>query len=38
MMNAIHLIWIIPLSAMIGYVVGALMATAKWSDEQRGGL
>lgn len=38
MISAIHLIWIVPLSAMVGYVVGAFMQTASKSDEQRGGL
>lgn len=29
MMNALHLIWIIPLSVGIGYAIAALMVAAK---------
>ena len=29
MINALHLIWIIPMSAMFGYMIAALMAAAK---------
>lgn len=33
MMNALHLIWIIPLAASFGYAVAALMMAAKRADE-----
>lgn len=29
MINALHLAWIIPLAAGFGFVVGALLATAR---------
>lgn len=29
MINALHLIWIIPLAAMVGYMMAALMVAAK---------
>lgn len=29
MISALHLIWIIPLSAAVGFVLAALMAAAK---------
>lgn len=29
MINALHLIWIIPLVAMVGYMIAALMVAAK---------
>lgn len=33
-MNPLHLIWIVPLSAAIGYFIAILMATAKRADEE----
>jgi len=32
MINALHLLWIVPLSASIGLVVTALCVAAKWND------
>lgn len=32
MINALHLIWIIPLSVSFGYFIAALMVIAKESD------
>lgn len=29
MMNAIHLLWIVPLSATLGYAACAILSTAK---------
>lgn len=29
-MNPVHLVWIIPLSAVIGFIYGALMSANKW--------
>lgn len=29
MINTLHLIWIIPLAAMVGYMIAALMVAAK---------
>lgn len=34
MINALHLIWIIPLSAMFGYFIAALMVIAKEADKE----
>ena len=34
MINALHLLWIIPLSAMLGYAVACLMILAKKYDEE----
>lgn len=33
MINALHLIWIIPLAATLGLVVAALMAAGKNEDK-----
>ena len=32
MMNALHLIWIIPLSVSLGYAIAALMVAASRAD------
>lgn len=32
MINALHLIWIIPLVATFGFVLGAIMAVGKNND------
>lgn len=37
MISTIHLFWIIPVAVLYGFIVGALLATAKRADEQRGG-
>lgn len=34
MINALHLLWIIPLAAFLGYVLGAIMAVGK--DGEKG--
>lgn len=31
-MNALHLIWIIPLAVTLGFCIGAIMATGKMAD------
>ena len=33
MMNALHLIWIIPLTAFIGFMFGSIMAVGKFREE-----
>ena len=33
MMNALHLLWIVPLAAFLGYVLGAIMAVGKKSED-----
>lgn len=33
MINALHLFWIIPLAAFLGYVIGAIMAVGKKSED-----
>ena len=33
-MNPLHLIWIIPLTTLFGYCLGAIMATGAMADEQ----
>ena len=33
-MNPLHLLWIIPLTASFGYVLGAIMATGAMADEK----
>lgn len=38
MMHIFHLIWIVPLSAFVGYIVGGLVALSIKTDDQRGGL
>lgn len=37
MMHIFHLIWIVPIAAFIGYIVGGLVALLIETDEQRGG-
>ena len=34
-MNALHLIWIIPLATYFGYFIAALMYIAKANDEYK---
>lgn len=34
MINILHLLWIIPLSATIGYFTAILMVAAKTADEE----
>ena len=34
MINALHLLWIVPLSVMFGYFIASLMVTAKRADEK----
>lgn len=34
MINALHLIWIVPLSAAVGFVIAALMAAGKNTKEE----
>lgn len=34
MINALHLLWIIPLAVFLGYVLGAVMAVGKQSDNE----
>lgn len=29
MINALHLLWIIPMTGLLGYVLGAIMASGK---------
>ena len=33
MINALHLIWIIPLIAFFGFILGAIMAVGKRGDD-----
>ena len=33
MMNALHLLWIIPLSAIFGFFIAAILATGKGGDQ-----
>ena len=35
MINALHLIWIVPLSAMFGYCIAAIMVAAKRANEKQ---
>lgn len=37
MISALHLLWVVPIAALVGFVFGVVMATNK-TDEQRGGL
>lgn len=30
MMNALHLIWIVPAAALFGFAVAAILAAGKW--------
>lgn len=34
MINALHLLWIIPLKACFGFMLGAIMAVGKKSDNE----
>jgi hypothetical protein len=34
MISALHLIWIIPLSAYFGYAICAILTVGKWSDKK----
>lgn len=33
MINALHLIWIIPLAACVGFMAGVLLAANRWEEE-----
>lgn len=35
MINALHLMWIVPLAAFLGFVLGAIMAVGKQSEKER---
>ena len=35
MINALHLLWIIPTATMFGYFIAALMVAAKSGDKER---
>ena len=37
MINAWHLIWIVPLAATVGFVWGALMASGKEKNHEKAG-
>ena len=34
MIHALHLMWIVPLAAFLGFVLGAIMAVGKKSDNE----
>lgn len=35
MINALHLIWILPVTMLFGYIVGAVLAADRYQDEPR---